>query len=297
MKTSLGILAILLILGGAYGYNANQNSLLNEQQLASYQQQVQSLLTQVEESSLKSLEQEKQIRQLQSDLLSSNSQLTSVANQLQSTQEQVSPDFQRLESRIRQEVSAELQQQSNQRDTTSRLGLIRQLTELDPLELTEVMSLQAQYGGFLQSLNVSDERMEVVVGALSNMIADQNQARMEVMVEMQTLAQNGDGRGRTREMRGQIRTQMSAINSLEAQRESLSYALTDEEMLAFEEFQTGPHSTLNNRTRAFTAAPVGGSGRAGAIFLGGEQQQLDGGRVEIFDWIELDDGTRIDSNN
>jgi len=232
MKIIFSMLAVLLIFGGAYSYSSYQKNLLRNQQLSSYERQVQQLLTQIEQSSRRSLGHETQIRQLRSELLSTNSQLTSMSAQLQATQARVNPDYQLLENEIRQQVIAEFQQQST--NSNSRLNLIRQLSALDPIELGELMSIQGQFGGFLQSLDIGDARMEVIVGALSNMISDQNQARMDIMLQMRSQAQDAN----PREMRTQIRNQMTAINSPEAQREALSYVLTDEELGLLEDFQS-----------------------------------------------------------
>ena len=50
----------------------------------------------------------------------------------------------------------------------------------------EITALNAQYGEYVKGLNVSEEREEVIINTLHNMIADQNQARGEPMLEMQT---------------------------------------------------------------------------------------------------------------
>ena len=51
----------------------------------------------------------------------------------------------------------------------------------------DIMALNAQYEEYIKGLNVSEEREGVIINTLHNMIADQNQARGELMLEMQTV--------------------------------------------------------------------------------------------------------------
>ena len=53
------------------------------------------------------------------------------------------------------------------------------------MTMGEIFAVNAQYGEFIQSLNVCEERLDAVVNALQNMIAGQNQAQSEIMLEYQ----------------------------------------------------------------------------------------------------------------
>lgn len=227
MKLIIPVAVVVLGASAAFAFNTLQQSNLQAQQLADYESQVAQLLSQVETNSLRRLDYEKQIQQLQSQLTTASSQVTALSNQLAQSQNQVNPDYQQMEADIRQRVSREIQQQAE--ITNPRVGLVKQLTELDPMELGELMSLQSQFGGFLQSLDVDDERMEVIVEALSNLIADQNQRRRELAFEARS-QQSGSSRQ-------EYRALMRDVSSPEGQREALSYALTDAELNALAEFQ------------------------------------------------------------
>ncbi|NQV69418.1 MAG: hypothetical protein HQ498_05270 [Pseudohongiella sp.] len=268
MKAIIVIAFLVFCTGGIFAFNSLQKSKLLQQQLVDYERQVTQLLSQVESNSRRRLDSEKQIQDLKSQLTTSNSQLTALSNQLQTSQQQLNPDYQQLEDEIRQQLSSQMQQQSAtsdaNSDANSRVNLLKQLAALDPVELGELMSLQGQFGGFLQSLNVSDERMEVIVGALDNLIADQNQARMDLALEMQSLPADVDRRD--------VRFQMRAIMGPEAQREALAYELSESELDAFAEFQS--EQQKQNSTSTFTSG-IGPGGNPGLILRSGPAQ---GGR-------------------
>lgn len=245
MKISILVAVIILGAGGAFAFSSLQQGKLQAQRLADYEKQVTQLLSQVETNSMRRLEYEKQTQQLQSQLTTANSQLTALSNQLSASRDQINPDYQKLEADIRQQLSREMrqQQQSTDSNTDSRVSLVKQLSALDPVELGELMSLQGQFGGFLQSLNVGDERMDVIVDALSNLIADQNQARRELAMEMRSQQQDSSRR--------EVRALMRNISSPEAQREALSYALTGAELDSLAEYQ----SQQQPMSRAFITNP------------------------------------------
>ena len=237
-----------LAIAGAYSYSLLQRNQSQQQQLDDYQLHVEQLLSQVEENSLQRIDDEKQIGALQSQLTVLRSQLTAASNRLQIAQQQSDPDYQQVEREIRQQVRQELQLQSEQSPERNRVNLLRDLTALDPVELGEIMSLQGQFGGFLQSLDVSDERMEVIVSALGNLIAEQNQQRINLMLEARNQG------GNRREMRGEL----MAITSPEAQLQALSYDLTEEELAALADFQAD-RGNQQIFSRSFIANPTLGA--------------------------------------
>ncbi|PCJ23712.1 MAG: hypothetical protein COA96_11205 [SAR86 cluster bacterium] len=278
MKILIAAIVIVVGAGGVFSFNAAQQSALQEQQLTGYEKQVIQLLSQVEDYSVLRLEHEKQIQQLNSQLTTTSSQLTALSNQLQIVQQKVNPDYQKLENEIRQRLNREIQSQST--NTGSRASLIRQMASLGPMELGELMSLNGQYGGFLSSLNVSDERMEVIVDALGNYITEQNQRRMEIIQEMQSQPKNSDPLA--------MRSLMANIGNLEDQLESLSYDLTESELAAFSAYQEQRQSGFGS----FAVSPNGGpvnqfimSGDAGRVMTIGELRAP--GAVQIFPAVPL----------
>lgn len=276
MKTILIIVAVILSISGAFGLNAYQQSRLHQQQLADYEQHVKQLLSQVETNALQRLTNEKQVDELESELTMLTSQLTSVLNQLQIAQSQADPDYQELETEIRRRITNEFQALAEISPSKSRLNLVKQLTSLNAVELGEIMSIQGQFGGFLGSLQVSDERMEIIVDALGNLIADQNQARMNLMMEVRSQDIN----------RREVRTQMRAISSPEAQVETLSFVLTDDEMSVLQDFQS-TQAEQRTATRAFSSNP-NGPVDGFPLYVGGLRERIRGDGQAVF---------RIDSGN
>ena len=259
MKIIIGLIAILVTSGSLLAYYLMQQDQRQTQQLSDYEKHVQQLLQEIEQGSLKRLNSEKEIARLQSEVTVLESGLMSVTSQLDSAQQQVAPEYEALERQIRRQVRSELQNQETQSVASSNTRLIRELAALDPAELGELMALQGQYGGFLQSLDVNDERMDVIVGALSNLVAEQDQARMDLMRQMQDPSFN----------RRDIRGQLEALNNPASQLESLSFVLTEEELALFSAFQATQQSQPQI-FRSFSTNPGGvGPPTGGAVFING----------------------------
>jgi len=226
------VLAMLLI-GGGYAYRLTEQNQLNDQQVSDYQVQVGQLLSEIEANSRTRQQYQRHIDDLQGEANSLSSQLTSVANQLRQAQ-QGSADIQVLEQELRQQLSVEFLQAGAGSSPGLRTVLVKQLASMEPTERAEFLSMQNRYGDFLGSLDVSDERMEVITGAFANMLAVEKQEREEV-------------RQQSRE--GQLdsanfREQWMRIGSQEAQLNEMSYVLAEQELAAFSDYQeserTGP---------------------------------------------------------
>lgn len=270
MKTSLvvSLTGGVLVAALAFGMYSMQAS--SRQQNGDHQQMVEQLLEAVERGSERRLADEKLINELRSSISELRSQVASATSQLQLAEQKVNPEYEVMERQIRREVTRELQSRPMPRVALSKSDLVRQLNDLDPAEVGEIMSLQSQYGGFLQSLDVSDERMEVIVDGLSNMVADQNQARMELLQELRQ--QDSPPQD--------LRLKMQGINNADAQREAMSYVLTDDEMALFNETLANQPGSQN--IRMFTTGAVGAAGTPGlqavdgAVFFGTRQSGPDG---------------------
>lgn len=228
MKIILGLAIAILIAGSGYAYLLIEQNQLKDQQVSDYRAQVSQLLSETETNSLARLDYEKQIGSLQSEVNTLSSQLTSVSNQLQmAQQESESPDIRALEQEIRQQLVEEFQQQDNVANAGSRTGLVKQLAAMDATERSELMSMQNRYGDFLGSLDVSDQRMDVIIGALGNVIATENAARMEVLQQVQ--AGQVD--------LAEVRDKMLGIHDQDNMLNELSYVLTEQELAAFSDYQ------------------------------------------------------------
>ena len=187
MKVFIGLLLAAVVFVGSFSYSQIQQSNLLTQQIEDYARQNFQLLTLIENNSLKNSESATTLRSLQDELKNRESQLAALSRQLVTTQQQIDPDYQQVESNIRQQLTSEIQASNNTPNLDPRIAVFKQLSELDPIVMGEIMALNAQYGKYIKGLNVSKEREEVIINALHNMIADQNQARGELMLEMQTV--------------------------------------------------------------------------------------------------------------
>ena len=267
MKVSIVLLFAAIVLVGGFTYSEMQQSNLLTQQIDDYVRQNSQLLTQIENNSLKNSESAKTLRSLQDELKNRESQLAVLSRQLETAQQQIDPDYQRIESQIRQQLTNEIQASNNAPNLDPRIAVFKQLSELDPMVMGEIMALNAQYGKYIKGLNVSKEREEVIINALHNMIADQNQARGELMLEMQT----ADPLLPTRD---DLFNQMRAISDPNSQLEVLAYDLTASELDAFAEFQ----EQRQNTSASF--GPISGTSgvlSGGAAFFEGSLIQSESG--------------------
>ena len=246
MKVFIGLFLAAVVFVGSFSYSQIQQSNLLTQQIEDYARQNFQLLTLIENNSLKNSESATTLRSLQDELKNRESQLAALSRQLVTTQQQIDPDYQQVESNIRQQLTSEIQASNNTPNLDPRIAVFKQLSELDPMVMGEIMALNAQYGKYIKGLNVSKEREEVIINALHNMIADQNQARGELMLEMQT----ADPLLPTRD---DLFNQMRAISDPNSRLEVLAYDLTASELDAFAEFQEQRQNT------SVSFGPIGGT--------------------------------------
>ena len=246
MKVFIGLFLAAVVFVGSFSYSQIQQSNLLTQQIEDYARQNFQLLTLIENKNLKNSESATTLRSLQDELKNRESQLAALSRQLVTTQQQIDPDYQQVESNIRQQLTSEIQASNNTPNLDPRIAVFKQLSELDPIVMGEIMVLNAQYGKYIKGLNVSKEREEVIINALHNMIADQNQARGELMLKMQT----ADPLLPTRD---DLFNQMRAISDPNSQLEVLAYDLTASELDAFAEFQEQRQNT------SVSFGPIGGT--------------------------------------
>ena len=95
------------------------------------------------------------------------------------------------------------------------------------------------------------------MAALSNLIADQNQTRMDLMLEM----------GNQQLGRGEMRRQMQALSSPETQREALAFDLTEDELATLAEFQN-TRASQRGASRAFNFQSGAGIGQGVPVNIG-----------------------------
>lgn len=256
MRTPLLISTTIAVLASAVALYFYSQDAANNTRMADYNDHLQQLLSRAEANSMQRLEQEREIAQLRSELNTLSSHLTVVSNQLAIAEQRSDPDYAELEREIRRQVQIEYDSYQSNQQLNQRVGLIQQIAQLQPMELSQVMAMHGQFGSFLQALDVSDERLEIIIDALSNEIDKQNQARQEIMQAAQN--QEID----RREMRAQLR---SVMNS-DAMIESLAYALTDNELDLLQETRAAQRSQSRYGTFSF--------GGNDAVFINqGDDQQ------------------------
>ncbi len=234
-------------------YMLYSNYLLQREQLQDYQEHAGRLEVELERNGDTQVQYETEINRLNRQINNQQAAISRLEEELDTALDQIDPDITLLEQQIRERILVEVQSQPEVQQL-SRLELVKELTSLDPLEMAQLMSLQSQYGGFLQSLDVDDERLEVIADALLNQITELNQRRMEIFQ-----ARTSGNPVNIQE----IQRIMQEINSPESQRESLSYVFTADEMAAFERYQETlpPQGGLSSAT--FIGSPSGDVIQAG----------------------------------
>lgn len=252
MKAFIALLLGAAILLGGFALSARQQSKLLTQQIEDYARQNSQLLSQIENNSLRNVGSAEALRALQAELIDRDSQIAALSRQLESTAQQVDPDYEQVEARLRQRLHREIQATDITANSGPGISVFKQLSELDPMTMGEIIALNAQYGEFIKGLDADDERMDVVITALQNLIANQNQARSDIIQELQANPQAA--------IREDLRQRMEAVSSPAAQLEALAYDLTDAELSAFEEFQQQRQNTFSSfrRIEGTTAGPING---------------------------------------
>lgn len=221
------IIAIIaaLSVSALAAYQFYSHASLQAEQIAHYQSFVSDLQAELDTAAAERIDYESRLAELSRELAAAQGALRGLNKDLELAREQISPDVYLMEQEIRERVILEVVQESLQ--MPNRYAVSEQLGSLDPVEMRRVMSMQSRYSDFLSALDISEERRQVVVDALINMMVDQDQQRREL------IARNADNQLGRRELRRQI----LATRSPEAQAEALAYVLDDNEMAAFEAFQ------------------------------------------------------------
>ena len=220
MKLSLIKFVLPAVLVSGLSVTLYQRNIANKNLLDDYKDHVQRLLSQVEENTKNSILKETELTRLQAEIDRLNNIFEAPSDRLAYIEKQNVPDYQEIERALRQRIINEYEHDKENQNTDSKLDLINEISSLEPSALNELMSLQNQFGPFIQALNVDEERMEEIVGVLANYVVQQNQARQLVLLQAQS-EQIG---------RREIGDQMRAIMSLEVMYEELAYDLSQNEI-------------------------------------------------------------------
>lgn len=220
MKLSLIKFVLPAVLVSGLSVTLYQRNIANKNLLDDYKDHVQRLLSQVEENTKNSILKETELTRLQAEIDRLNNIFEAPSDRLAYIEKQNVPDYQEIERALRQRIINEYEHGKENQNTDSKLDLINEISSLEPSALNELMSLQNQFGPFIQALNVDEERMEEIVGVLTNYVVQQNQARQLVLLQAQS-EQIG---------RREIGDQMRAIMGLEVMYEELAYDLSQNEI-------------------------------------------------------------------
>tara|TARA_B100001250_G_scaffold288777_1_gene250522 strand:- start:4538 stop:5275 length:738 start_codon:yes stop_codon:yes gene_type:complete len=238
MRNSLIKIILPVAIVSALGISLYRQNMADKDVLVNYKEHVQRLLSQAEENSRDRIAQEKELAKLRDEINDLNNKIATLSNQSTITEERSPPDYRELESELRQQIIYEYELDSANENSDSRLELIDEITSLDPDALNEIMSLQRQFGPFLQSLDVSEGRMEEIVGVLTNYVAGQTQARQQVLLQARS----------EQISRREIGTQMRAIMDTTVMYEALSYDLSKREILLLQQTHS-EQETFRGRPR------------------------------------------------
>ena len=275
--TLAGSLALLLI-ASLMAFQLYSRYRLQSDQLSQIQTLLNEMRVELDGFTEQRISYESQIAGLKRELSASRDTATALNNELALAQEQISPDLSRIEQQIRQRVIREVESQQQQNDLPTRTRLLQQLASLEREELAEIMSLQSSYGGFLQALDVSEERMEEIVDALTSQIAENNRARREIIEE-----NVGNPEGRR-----SIRRELFALDSPSAQREAVSYFLDETELAVFDSFQEERQQQRQMSRTGFFGGP---GSRAGTVMFNESVTTGPDGQIEtqIIELVVPDD--------
>lgn len=235
-------------------------------QLATLENYVADLQAELESQSTAQVDYETQLNELRRNLANSQNRIDFLQTELVTAQEQINPEIANLEQQIRERVILEIQQSPAQ--ILSRTELVKQLNDLDPQELGQLMSLQGTYGGFLQRLNVDERRMEVLIDGLGNILDEQNQQRLAVIGEIRNNPDRVD----------ELREQLIAMNTAEAQRDALSFLLSDEELAVYDDFREEQQQNGFLQTQAKTLSS--GAANSSMIFSGTGNSNAQSGQAQ-----------------
>ena len=193
--------------------------------LLEYETNVQRLLSQVKSDSEGKVALEKELAMLRDEISRLNTELASKP-QLNTAIEEISlSDYQEIEEEIRKRIIYEYELDKANRNSDRRLDLIKEISSLEPSSVSEIMSLQRQFGRFIQALNVNEERMEEIVGVLINYVAGQSQARQTILEQARSDQID----------RREIGNLMRAVMDRELMYEELSYYLNQDEILLLQQ--------------------------------------------------------------
>ena len=201
----------------AYLYFEN---VANHNLLIEYKANAQRLLSQVKGIGEEKVAQEKELATLQDEISRLNVRLAARPQSNMLIEENALSYYREAEDEMRKRIIYEYELSRTNKNSDRRLDLIKEISSLEPSSVSEIMSLQRQFGRFIQALNVNEERMEEIVGVLTNYVAGQSQARQTILEQARSDQID----------RREIGNLMRAVMNRELMYEELSYYLNQDEI-------------------------------------------------------------------
>ena len=245
MRLLLTTLLVTTLGVSALAVTYRQENAALQQRVDALMSQTERLLQELDQTTRQRLADENRTAQLTEEINSSREQLRTLGQQMTQVREQIDPNLEQLEQSLRQRLEGEYQRrlatatEALRERSPSVASVISQLGNLNNEERMALIQVQGQYGEFLDTLDVNADRKSRITEALVDLNLSQSQVRQDLIsqgLEPQDLAD-----------------QMMALMSPEATRDTLAYDLTDDELAAFDAFQSQRQST-------FMAGAVGDGG-------------------------------------
>ena len=224
-KVSLTVVivpAIILSILSAYLY---LDKVASKNLLIKYNAHVQRLRSQVKNVNEERTVQEKELAMLRQQISRLNVELAANSQPSIVTEEKDLLDYLETEDEMRQRIIYEYELDKTNKNSDRRFDIIKEISSLEPSSVNEIMSLQRQFGTFIQALNVHEERLEEIVGVLTNYVAGQSQARQIIL--QQARSDQIDRR--------EIGDLMRTVMDRGLMYEELSYHLNQDEILLLQQ--------------------------------------------------------------
>ena len=225
MKRNLAVVIITALCFSTISAYLYFENVANHNLLLEYEANVRQLLSQIKNVSEEKNAQEKELAILRDEISRLNIELAAKPRSNIVLEENPLSDYQETEDEIRKRIIYEYELGKTNKNSDRRLDLIKEISSLEPSSVSEMMSLQRQFGRFIQALDVREERIEEIVGILANYVAGQSQARQLVLEQARSDQID----------RREIGNLMRAVMDRELMYEELSYYLNQDEILLLQQ--------------------------------------------------------------
>jgi len=220
--TVVTISALCFSIISAYLYFEN---VANHNLLLEYEANARRLLSQVKNVTEEKSAQEKELAILRDEISRLNIELAAKPRSNIVLGENPLSDYEETEDEMRKRIIYEYELDKTNKNSDRRLDLIKEISSLEPSSVSEMMSLQRQFGRFIQALDEREERIEEIVGILANYVSGQSQARQIVLEQARSDQID----------RREIGNLMRAVMDRELMYEELSYYLNQDEILLLQQ--------------------------------------------------------------